>query len=128
MLGQQFYHETIRKIIIAFGTTFNNIQFLFTTHTVHVSSFFKVGQIMEDILVFFFPKGKNFFIIQRITLKSLLAIQLGSSNIWQKIKIFLNKFIKENPSKSSIFQIWAKDSEKSSYPIILKFLSDVGIT
>ena len=26
MLGQQFYHETIRKIIVAFGTTFNNIQ------------------------------------------------------------------------------------------------------
>ena len=26
MLGQQFYHETIRKIIIAFGTTFNSVQ------------------------------------------------------------------------------------------------------
>jgi hypothetical protein len=26
MLGQQFYHETIRKIIVSFGTTFNNIQ------------------------------------------------------------------------------------------------------
>ena len=26
MLGQQFYHETIRKVIVAFGTTFNNIQ------------------------------------------------------------------------------------------------------
>ena len=26
MLGQQFYHETIRKIIVGFGTTFNNIQ------------------------------------------------------------------------------------------------------
>ena len=26
MLGTQFYHETIRKIIVAFGTTFNNIQ------------------------------------------------------------------------------------------------------
>jgi hypothetical protein len=26
MLGQQFYHESIRKVIIAFGTTFNNIQ------------------------------------------------------------------------------------------------------
>ena len=25
MLGQQFYHETIRKIIVGFGTTFNNI-------------------------------------------------------------------------------------------------------
>lgn len=25
MLGQQFYHETIRKIVVAFGTTFNNI-------------------------------------------------------------------------------------------------------
>ena len=24
MLGQQFYHESIRKVIIAFGTTFNN--------------------------------------------------------------------------------------------------------
>ena len=26
MLGQQFYHETIRTIIVAFGTTFNNVQ------------------------------------------------------------------------------------------------------
>ena len=26
MLGQQFYHETIRKVIIAFGTMFNDIQ------------------------------------------------------------------------------------------------------
>ena len=26
MLGQQFYHETIRKIVVAFGTMFNNIQ------------------------------------------------------------------------------------------------------
>ena len=26
MLGQQFYHETIRKVIVAFGTTFNYIQ------------------------------------------------------------------------------------------------------
>ena len=25
MLGQQFYHETIRKVIIAFGTVFNSI-------------------------------------------------------------------------------------------------------
>jgi len=25
MLGQQFYHESIRKVIVAFGTTFNNI-------------------------------------------------------------------------------------------------------
>ena len=26
MLGQQFYHESIRKVIIAFGTMFNNVQ------------------------------------------------------------------------------------------------------
>jgi len=26
MLGQQFYHESIRKVIVAFGTTFNNVQ------------------------------------------------------------------------------------------------------
>tara|TARA_B100000287_G_scaffold428870_1_gene481073 strand:- start:212 stop:985 length:774 start_codon:yes stop_codon:yes gene_type:complete len=26
MLGQQFYHETTRKVVIAFGTMFNNIQ------------------------------------------------------------------------------------------------------
>ena len=26
MLGQQFYHETIRNIVVAFGTLFNDIQ------------------------------------------------------------------------------------------------------
>ena len=26
MLGQSFYHETIRKVIVAFGTMFNDIQ------------------------------------------------------------------------------------------------------
>ena len=25
MLGQQFYHETIRKVVVAFGTIFNDI-------------------------------------------------------------------------------------------------------
>ena len=25
MLGQQFYHETVRKVVVAFGTMFNNI-------------------------------------------------------------------------------------------------------
>ena len=25
MLGQQFYHETVRKVVIAFGTLFNDI-------------------------------------------------------------------------------------------------------
>ena len=25
MLGQQFYHETVRNVIVAFGTMFNNI-------------------------------------------------------------------------------------------------------
>ena len=25
MLGQQFYHEPMRKVIISFGTLFNNI-------------------------------------------------------------------------------------------------------
>ena len=28
MLGQQFYHETIRNIVIAFGTMFNDIQLI----------------------------------------------------------------------------------------------------
>ena len=26
MLGQQFYHETMRKVVVSFGTLFNNIQ------------------------------------------------------------------------------------------------------
>ena len=26
MLGQQFYHETMRKVVVSFGTMFNNIQ------------------------------------------------------------------------------------------------------
>ena len=28
MLGQQFYHETVRKVVIAFGTLFNDIQLI----------------------------------------------------------------------------------------------------
>jgi hypothetical protein len=28
MLGQQFYHETIRKVIVSFGTIFNDIQLI----------------------------------------------------------------------------------------------------
>ena len=36
--------------------------------------------------MFFFRQPKNFFNTQRIDLKSLLAIQLGSSNIWQKFQ------------------------------------------
>ena len=28
MLGQQFYHETMRKIVVGFGTMFNNIQLI----------------------------------------------------------------------------------------------------
>ena len=26
MLGQQFYHDTLRNIVVAFGTLFNDIQ------------------------------------------------------------------------------------------------------
>ena len=28
MLGQQFYHETIRNVVVAFGTLFNDIQLI----------------------------------------------------------------------------------------------------
>ena len=77
----------------------------------------KSGKSCSKIL----PDKKNFFNIQRIDLKSLLATQLGSSNIWQKFqddwltrffgklctnlknhenrlfwRIFLNEFIKKN--------------------------------
>ena len=30
MLGQQFYHETMRKVVVAFGTMFNNINIVRT--------------------------------------------------------------------------------------------------
>ena len=30
MLGQQFYHETMRKVVVAFGTIFNNINIVRT--------------------------------------------------------------------------------------------------
>ena len=30
MLGQQFYHETMRKVVVAFGTIFNNINIIRT--------------------------------------------------------------------------------------------------
>ena len=33
MLGQQFYHETVRNVIVAFGTMFNNIQIVRKNNT-----------------------------------------------------------------------------------------------
>ena len=42
MLGQQFYHETIRKIIVAFGTTFNNIQLVRKDNSGNITQSMKV--------------------------------------------------------------------------------------
>ena len=42
MLGQQFYHETIRKVIVAFGTTFNNIQLVRKDNSGEVKQSMKV--------------------------------------------------------------------------------------
>ena len=33
MLGQQFYHETMRKVVVAFGTIFNNINIVRTNNS-----------------------------------------------------------------------------------------------
>ena len=42
MLGQQFYHETIRKIIVGFGTTFNNINLVRKDSSGNVAQSMKV--------------------------------------------------------------------------------------
>ena len=66
----------------------------------YVSCFFKVLTKTFDFWTklksFFFRQRKNFFNIQRIDLKSLLATQLGSSNIWQKFQDdWLARFFKK---------------------------------
>ena len=42
MLGQQFYHETIRKMVVSFGTIFNNIQIVKKNSS---------GQITQSMIV-----------------------------------------------------------------------------
>ena len=42
MLGQQFYHETVRNVIVAFGTMFNNIQIVRKNNTGAVIQSMKV--------------------------------------------------------------------------------------
>jgi len=42
MLGQQFYHETVRNVIVAFGTMFNNIQIVRKNNTGSVIQSMKV--------------------------------------------------------------------------------------
>ena len=42
MLGQQFYHETMRKVVVAFGTIFNNINIVRTNSSVAVTQSMKV--------------------------------------------------------------------------------------
>ena len=46
MLGQQFYHETIRKIVVSFGTIFNDI------HLVRKDNDGKVSQSMKVPLAY----------------------------------------------------------------------------
>ena len=42
MLGQSFYHETIRNVIVAFGTMFNNIQIVRKDNNGTVTQIMKV--------------------------------------------------------------------------------------
>ena len=42
MLGQQFYHETMRKVVVAFGTIFNNINIVRTNSSGEVTQSMKV--------------------------------------------------------------------------------------
>tara|TARA_Y100001937_G_scaffold123523_1_gene186529 strand:+ start:456 stop:1268 length:813 start_codon:yes stop_codon:yes gene_type:complete len=42
MLGQQFYHETMRKVVVAFGTIFNNINIVRTNSSGDVTQSMKV--------------------------------------------------------------------------------------
>ena len=42
MLGQQFYHETMRKVVVAFGTMFNNIQLVRQNNAGEVTQTMKV--------------------------------------------------------------------------------------
>ena len=42
MLGQQFYHETIRKVIVSFGTMFNNINLVRKDSDGNISQSMKV--------------------------------------------------------------------------------------
>ena len=51
MLGQQFYHETMRKVVVAFGTMFNDI------HLVRQNSAGEVTQTMKVPLAYG-PKNK----------------------------------------------------------------------
>ena len=42
MLGQQFYHETMRKVVVAFGTIFNNIQIVRKNSSGNITQSMKV--------------------------------------------------------------------------------------
>ena len=42
MLGQQFYHETMRKVVVTFGTIFNNINIVRTNNSGVVTQSMKV--------------------------------------------------------------------------------------
>ena len=45
MLGQQFYHETMRKVVVPFGTIFNNINIVRTNSSGVVTQSMKVDPL-----------------------------------------------------------------------------------
>ena len=49
MLGQQFYHETMRKVVVAFGTIFNNINIVRKNNTFFVYKTFKGWQGRDSV-------------------------------------------------------------------------------
>ena len=52
MLGQQFYHESIRNVIVAFGTMFNNVQIIKEDkNTIHKSKYLIILHAMVNMFV-----------------------------------------------------------------------------
>ena len=75
MLGQQFYHETMRKVVVAFGTIFNNI------NIIRVNNSGAVTQSMKVPLAYG-PKQK---FLTRLFYESFFQVQL-----WFAALFFLN--------------------------------------
>lgn len=88
MLGQSFYHETVRNVIVAFGTMFNNIQIVRKDNTGAITQSMKVP-------LAYGPKQKW---LARLDQDPSLAT--AASNHFTKNR-FWNWFIKLRPNQKN---------------------------
>ena len=120
MLGQSFYHETIRNVIVAFGSMFNNIQIVRKDNSGTVTQIMKVPLAYGPKQKFLtrLDQDPSLSAATAITLPRL-GFEIGSHGVSHKLLSRLNKLEQKKEllnSKLFLEDLLKKKVESFCYP------------